>query len=251
LDDGALLSVPYDPQATLPLPAARDTDPPRTEILPSQWKPVRSNITAPPAAAYTAKAGPAQATSKKGSHWIIVTGTLGLITAGLLIVVGYMAWKMTSKPTETAVVSAVPATNSNIHVDANSNVNAIANKETSAKPAVANDSNWLNGTWEGRGYQSNTKTTWTIKLTVQNGLYQIDYPSIPCGGRWTLVQNNSTQARFQERITQGTTRCEISTNVAIEKIDDSHLSCRYSSTRTRTVIATATLTRKAQSSDKL
>ena len=34
LDDGARLSAAYDPHSTLPGPVARDTDPPKTAILP-------------------------------------------------------------------------------------------------------------------------------------------------------------------------------------------------------------------------
>ena len=254
LDDGSLLTNAYEPQATLPLPAGRDTDPPRTEILPPQWKPVRSNIPAPPTAGYTVRTRQTQSSQKQGSrHWILVTAILGCLTVGLLGVVGYMAWKMNKPATEGSTVGLASAANSNNSVNKNSNVianlndniNATASKESASKLNDEKSSQWLNGIWEGRGFQSNTKTTWTIKLTIQNGMYQIQYPSIPCGGRWTLINNNDTTARFQERITEGTSRCVITSNVAVVKMDDSHLSCRYSPTGTRTVIATATLTRRA------
>jgi hypothetical protein len=35
---------------------------------------------------------------------------------------------------------------------------------------------WLNGTWEGKGYQSDTDETWTMRLTVKGNKYLIEYP---------------------------------------------------------------------------
>jgi len=251
LDDGAQLSVFYDPSSTLPVTDTRNTDPPRTEILPPQWKPMSSTIPAPTPSAYTSKAGQSQPPQKhSGKHWIVITGTLGLVSIGLVIVVGYLAWKMTNKSVrEPSLVSATPRTDSNAPLNANTNAYSNAAKDTQSKLPDEVSSQWLNGVWEGKGYQSNTKSTWTIKLTAQEGTYQIEYPSIPCGGRWTLIENNSARARFRERITQGVNRCEINTDVAIEKVDDAHLSCRYSSPRTRVVIATAVLTKKALSTE--
>src|SRR5258705_2123330 len=126
LDDGALLSVNYDPVSTLPVPGARDTDPPRTEILPSEWRPVRSTIPVPTTSAHTSKAGQSHPPQKHSSkHWIILSGTLALLAGGLVIVVGYMAWKVTNTSvSEPSRASTATPTDNKIPANANSTVYA-------------------------------------------------------------------------------------------------------------------------------
>jgi hypothetical protein len=246
LDDGARLSAPYDPHETLKEPAARYTDPPTTEILPSELTPVnsapapmRSTIAAFAPLGYPEGAPQSQLTEKRsGTHWIILSGALALVVFGLVMVLGYIAWKANSKSIpEPSSVSTAP-TYSNFPANANRDIESKLHDDRSLQ--------WLDGVWEGRGYQSNTKTTWAVRLTAQDSTYAIDYPDIPCRGKWTLMEKNTDEAKFSEVITQGIDLCANNSKVIIRKTNDSQISCTYTYARSRVVIATAVLTKKAQ-----
>ena len=120
LDDGARLSA-FAPHFTLPGPAARDTDPPKTAILPPELTPanqapppLRSTILDLPPLAYPQEAPRSQLTGKRGGNlWIIFGGMLALVVVALMIVLGYLAWKAGNKLTaEPSRVSAATTTNS-------------------------------------------------------------------------------------------------------------------------------------------
>ena len=243
LDDGARLSAAYDPLATMP--ATRDTEPPATAILPPELTPsnqsptpLRSTIPAIAPLAYSQQAPQSQLTKKRGGkYWIVVSGMLAVVIAGLVIVLGYLAWKLINKPVSEplSASSAAPTYN---------NVPANANKVESTltdKPSLQ----WLDGVWEGEGYQSDTKTTWDVRLTVQDGTYAIEYPNIPCQGRWNLIQSNTSGARFVEVINQGD-HCATNSHVMLQKVNDSEISCKYTYANNRAVIATAVLSKKAE-----
>ena len=250
LDDGTRLSAPHDPRPTLPGPAPRDTDPPRTEILPPHLAPgnqgpatLRSSNPAFAPLAYTQGAQPQLTEKRSGKHWIILSGTLALLLVGLVIVLGYMAWKANSKSTpEPSSFSS--ATRPGNGVPSNEN------KDTESNPPADNTSQWLDGRWEGEGYQSDTKTTWAVRLTVQDGTYAIEYPNIPCRGRWTQIDMNSRAASFTEVITKGTDRFDTNNHVMIEKMNDSEISVKYTRASSRVVIATAVLSKKAQANEQ-
>ena len=251
LEDGARLSAPYDPRSTLKGSAGRETDPPRTEILPPH--PAASGnegqaafLPSPALAplAYPHGAQQSQLTEKRrGRYWIILSGTLAVLVVGLMIVLAYVAWKAGSKSTpEPSSSSAVPRPGNNVSTNANKSAESKLSDDTSSQ--------WLDGTWEGEGYQSDTKTTWAVRLKVQDGTYAIDYPNIPCRGKWILIDKTSVGASFTEVITQGTDRCDNNSHVLIEKINDSEISCKYTHASSRVVIATATLSKKAQANEQ-
>jgi hypothetical protein len=243
LEDGARLSAAYDLHATLMAPATRDTDPPRTAILPAELTPanqapptLRSPIPAPAHLAYPREAPQSQLTDKRGGKlWVILGGMLALVVVGLMIVLGYLAWKANNKsiPEPSRLGSTVPA-----------------NRDIESKPTDNASLQWLDGVWEGEGYQSDTKTTWAVRLTAQDGTYAIEYPDIPCRGRWTLIDNNSAGASFTEVITEGIDSCGNNSHVMIEKVNDSEISCKYTHARSRVVIATVVLSKKAQSTEQ-
>jgi hypothetical protein len=160
-----------------------------------------------------------------------------------MIVLAYVAWKAGSKSTpEPSSSSAVPRPGNNVSTNANKSAESKLSDDTSSQ--------WLDGTWEGEGYQSDTKTTWAVRLKVQDGTYAIDYPNIPCRGKWILIDKTSVGASFTEVITQGTDRCDNNSHVLIEKINDSEISCKYTHASSRVVIATATLSKKAQANEQ-
>ena len=103
---------------------------------------------------------------------------------------------------------------------------------------------WLNGSWEGTGYQMDTDTTWTMSFRARGRRYTIEYPSLKCGGTWKLASVNSRRAIFRERITVGRESCVDRGVVTIEKLSGSQVAYRFSNAGTSQVSASAILTRK-------
>lgn len=60
----------------------------------------------------------------------------------------------------------------------------------------------LDGIWEGTGTQNNN-TSWTIRFTANSGEYSIEYPSLACGGTWSVIDDTSYITTFYEKITFG------------------------------------------------
>ncbi|HLL71939.1 MAG TPA: hypothetical protein VK363_10930 [Pyrinomonadaceae bacterium] len=104
---------------------------------------------------------------------------------------------------------------------------------------------WLNGTWEGTGYQIDTDSTWTMRLTARRGgKYLIEYPSLNCGGRWRLVRINSKSAVFRESITSGQDACVDKGRVVIERLNGRQIAYRFSHRGATDISASAILNRK-------
>ena len=103
---------------------------------------------------------------------------------------------------------------------------------------------WLNGTWEGTGYQIDNNETWTMKLTVRGRAYRIEYPSLECGGRWIPLSLKQSRARFIEKITLNLEACTNNGNVVIERLSRRQVAFRYSNPGRREVTASAILNRK-------
>jgi hypothetical protein len=103
---------------------------------------------------------------------------------------------------------------------------------------------WLNGTWEGKGYQIDTDETWTMKLRVNGKRYIIEYPSLNCGGTWRRLSIGPTRARFREKITFGLDECTDKGSVVIERLSSRQIAFRYYNPGTRDVSASAILNRK-------
>jgi hypothetical protein len=109
---------------------------------------------------------------------------------------------------------------------------------------------WLNGTWEGTGYQTDTNETWTMKLTIRGGHYQIEYPSLKCSGRWIPLGSLSldqNRARFIEKITLGIETCTNNGNVVIERLNRRQVAYRYSNRGSRQITASAILNQRNKS----
>lgn len=103
---------------------------------------------------------------------------------------------------------------------------------------------WLNGKWEGKGYQIDTDETWTMRLRTQGRKFLIEYPSLNCGGEWKLISINSRRARFRERITRGLNECVDKGIVLIERLNGRQIAYRYSYRGTTDVSASAILFKK-------
>ena len=66
--------------------------------------------------------------------------------------------------------------------------------------------NEFEGVWEGDGVQENT-SSWTIKVSILDNNYSIDYPSLRCGGELILISEGSGRMEFREQLTYGKTKC--------------------------------------------
>src|SRR4051794_36440775 len=99
LDDGARLSASPDPQATLQLPAARDTDQPKTEILKTLPAPdphLFSQQVAPRAPGpFNYQHGDVANTfpQKRGSRTSMFVGGVIVILAIGVLLLGYLVWR--------------------------------------------------------------------------------------------------------------------------------------------------------------
>lgn len=103
---------------------------------------------------------------------------------------------------------------------------------------------WLNGTWEGTGYQMDNNETWTMRLTVKGNRYGIEYPSLNCEGRWRPISINSGRARFREKITRGVAACTDKGKVVIERLSRRQIAYRNTNQGETDVTASAILNRK-------
>lgn len=103
---------------------------------------------------------------------------------------------------------------------------------------------WLGGTWEGTGYQIDTNTTWTMRLTARGGKYLIEYPSLNCGGKWRRLSINSRVAAFRERIEVGRGECVDEGRVVIQRLNGRQIAYRFYQRGSSEVSASAILNRK-------
>jgi len=229
LDDGALLSAPYDPQSTLQIPAARHTEQPGTGILRTPSPPQRIAPASDPAS-YPREAFASPLPQERGGKTKkVVGGVIVLLIIGVLLL-GYMVWQNNQTASSEASKSNANAQANNA-VDIrptpfNSNTN-VNDAGAQPKPTVNPNPQWLEGVWEGKGYQHTPKMTWSIKLTAENSTYAIEYPSLRCGGKWTFVEASDGTAKFKETITRGLERCSSGGDIQIEKISDDEISYKY------------------------
>ena len=106
------------------------------------------------------------------------------------------------------------------------------------------NSRWLDGRWEGTGFQIDTGETWTMKLTRRGGKFLIEYPTLNCEGEWKLISVNSRTARFREKITSGRGDCVDKGNVIIERLNGRQIAFRYSYQGKGEISASAILNRQ-------
>lgn len=93
---------------------------------------------------------------------------------------------------------------------------------------VALSQRWLSGTWEGKGYQTNSDQTWTAELTVQRKKFLIKYPSLECSGEWKLIGFNKFRARFRENIKVNQEACEPIGDVILQRLNNNQILFLYS-----------------------
>lgn len=253
LDDGALLSSSYDPHSTLRMAADERPHPAVTEILPQAQasvvtQPARPNVTTPDSETlvYDRETVPGNVSGRPAGKLLIIGGIVAFALVGLVAALGYIAWR-TGNERETAAPnnSSTAKTNNKTNTNVDGNTNRASSQANDADDAGLK---WLDGIWEGTGYQTNPKSNWTMKLTARNNTFVIEYPSLSCRGTWTLLEKEAGKASFREVITYGLNRCENNGKVFIEKIDDTQISFKYSSPNATSVTSSAVL-RKSTSPD--
>jgi hypothetical protein len=107
-----------------------------------------------------------------------------------------------------------------------------------------NKPTWLNGTWGGTGYQTDTESTWTILLKASGGKFTIEYPSLQCGGTWRSLRMTDWSAEFRETITFNLEDCVNKGTVTILRLNRHQALYRFSYKGTNRVTATGILNRK-------
>lgn len=108
----------------------------------------------------------------------------------------------------------------------------------------ATSKRWLEGTWEGTAYQSDTKENWMLKLSVKNGTYRVDYPSLKCGGEWRPIRLGKRIATFKEKLTYGHDECVDNVTVTIRKLNRRQVAYWYVEPKQTRVNGIAVLDRK-------
>lgn len=102
---------------------------------------------------------------------------------------------------------------------------------------------WLNGEWTGTGYQIDTDSTWTMRLTVNGRRFKIEYPSLKCGGKWTLLAASTRTAWLREKITSNPQECADNGSVVIQRLNRSQVAFRYQNAGSKEFSASAILNR--------
>ncbi|MEO6392925.1 MAG: hypothetical protein ABIP75_13840 [Pyrinomonadaceae bacterium] len=262
-DDGANLTAAYDPNATWQIPAARNTDPPATELIPPQMAPGYQGSGTWPAQPPQAGAAPIPPTvpaagatpppfqpppyqappavlKKSNTPWIAASAVLAIVALGLVGVLGYMLLR-SDQPANTSNTgnSNIPRTPPNTNNSNNDNSSTTNTSSTNDNTGIGsgngngggtgdgggNDATWLEGTWTGSGTQYDGGK-WTFKYVNANGEHKIDYPSVKCGGKWEPVSIKSAEATFTEKITYGK-NCINDGRVVVTKTDDGGLNCKW------------------------
>jgi hypothetical protein len=103
---------------------------------------------------------------------------------------------------------------------------------------------WLNGTWEGTGYQMDNNELWTMLLTIKGKRFRIEYPSLKCEGRWRPIRINRSTARFREILSSGADACADKGTVVIQRLSRRQIAFRYMNQGETDVTSSAILNRK-------
>jgi hypothetical protein len=106
-----------------------------------------------------------------------------------------------------------------------------------------NKNSWIFGTYEGKGYQTDSDTNWTVGFKIQGNKYVIEYPSLKCGGEWKLISINGKEARFRERINYGLEECTNNSLVVVQRLSNKQILLLYRNQGSNEVIASVILNR--------
>jgi hypothetical protein len=103
---------------------------------------------------------------------------------------------------------------------------------------------WLRGEWAGTGFQTDSNDTWAMTLDARGRGYTVEYPSLECGGRWTLLSLSRRRAVFRETIIKGADKCAQRGRFVVERLNSRQLGYWYSHAGSRTFVASGILNRR-------
>ncbi|WP_434779088.1 hypothetical protein [Neisseria sp. Ec49-e6-T10] len=80
----------------------------------------------------------------------------------------------------------------------------------------------LSSVWKGAAYQFDVSESWDIVVSFDQTKQQtvIKYPSLNCGGYWSLLDSDEEMFEFREVITEGQNECTNNGRVVLKKKDD-------------------------------
>jgi hypothetical protein len=99
---------------------------------------------------------------------------------------------------------------------------------TAFAPSNRVDITWLNGLWEGVGYQEGYPA-WTIEVdcNTKKERFLIRYPSLNCQGFWTVESTETNQVVFREKIAKGDHNCLLEGILVVTRIDDNYITYSF------------------------
>ena len=90
---------------------------------------------------------------------------------------------------------------------------------------------WLEGCWEGEGYQPNSliEQVWSMHLCylVKEKKIVVEYPSLQCGGNWTLQKAEKNRAIFIENLSYGIENCMNESKLIVSYIDNDFITVAF------------------------
>jgi hypothetical protein len=108
----------------------------------------------------------------------------------------------------------------------------------------------MNGEWSGTGFQIDTDSSWTMHLKVEGRRFRIEYPSLKCGGKWTLLTASARTVRLREKITSNPQECVDNGRVVIQRLNRSQMAFRYQNAGSKEFTASAILNRGKKGSSQ-
>ena len=119
-----------------------------------------------------------------------------------------------------------------------------------SSPLGAQKIKWLEGSWLGDGYQPNAASFpyWDIQLyySSKEKTISIIYPSLNCGGKWTLLKNEKNKATFRENLDYGFDKCGNGGTLVVSYIDTKYIMIAYYDPFDHTTIIATGLLKKKQ-----
>ena len=89
---------------------------------------------------------------------------------------------------------------------------------------------WLEGEWEGVGFQPDMPSNWNtiLKSDPASGILKVNYPTIPCSGKWLITEIQKDRVIAKEEITENVQNCIQGEKVTIIKVDERQIAIIYS-----------------------
>jgi len=98
--------------------------------------------------------------------------------------------------------------------------------------------------WAGPVSQPSSRTPYSMTVQLRNGLVNVDYPELSCGGIWEISEITVDLAVLRERIRYGTGRCINNGYVHLRMTSSGRIQFQYRRGLKSAVLASANLNRR-------